>query len=68
MQRNVRSAMDNIKSDYSVVLELLYFEEMSYEEIGHVLKKSNKQIKNLAYRARLALKEELVKVGVDYEI
>lgn len=68
MQRNVRSAMDNIKSDYSVVLKLLYFEDMSYDEIGRVLRKTNKQIKNLAYRARLALKEELVKVGVEYEI
>ena len=68
MQKNVRSAMDNIKSDYSVVLQLLYFEDMSYEEIGRVLKKTNKQIKNLAYRARLALKEELIKGGVEYEI
>ena len=68
MQKNVRKAMDNIKSDYSVVLELLYFEDMSYEEIGRVLKKNNKQIKNLAYRARQALKEELEKVGVDYEV
>jgi len=68
LQKNVRSAMDNIKSDYAVVLELLYFEDMSYEEIGRVLKKTNKQIKNLAYRARLALKEELIKGGIDYEI
>ena len=68
IQKNVRSAMDNIKSDYSVVLELLYFEDMSYDEIERILRKTNKQIKNLAYRARLALKEELVKVGVEYEI
>jgi len=68
MQKNVRGAMDNIKSDYSVVLELLYFEDMSYEEIGQVLRKTNKQIKNLAYRARLALKEELIKGGISYEI
>ena len=68
LQKNVRKAMDNIKSDYSVVLELLYFEDMSYEEIGRVLKKTNKQIKNLAYRARLALKEELIKGGINYEI
>ena len=60
--------MDNIKSDYSVVLELLYFEDMSYDEIERILRQTNKQIKNLAYRARLALKEELVKVGVEYEI
>ena len=68
MQKNVRSAMDNINSDYCVVLELLYFEDMSYEEIGQVLKKTNKQIKNLAYRARLALKEELEKGEMNYEI
>jgi RNA polymerase sigma-70 factor (ECF subfamily) len=68
MQKNIRNAMDNIKLDYSVVLELLYFEDMSYDEIGRVLKKSNKQIKNLAYRARIALKEELRKDGVECEI
>ena len=68
IQRNVRSAMDKIKSDYCVVLELLYFEDMSYEDIGRVLKKTNKQIKNLAYRARLALKEELKKGEIEYEI
>lgn len=68
MQKNVHNAIGSIRFDYAVVLKLLYFEDMSYEEIGRVLKKTNKQIKNLAYRARLALKEELEKGGITYEI
>ena len=68
MQKNIQRALGNIKSDYSVVLKLLYFEDMSYDEIGHIIKKSSRQIKNLAYRARLALKEELIKEGIEYEV
>jgi RNA polymerase sigma factor (sigma-70 family) len=63
----IHQAMQNINPDYREVLHLLYFEEMSYDEAAVVLKKSNKQIKNLAYRARLALKSVFGKEGLDYE-
>ncbi len=65
--RHIRDAMKKIKDDYATVIHLLYFEGMSYEEIGKVMKKSNKQIKNLAYRARNSLKEVLEKEGFSYE-
>lgn len=65
--KNIQNAMKQINEVYAQVIHLLYFEGMSYEEIGKVLKKSNKQIKNLAYRARNSLKEVLEKEGFSYE-
>lgn len=60
-------AMDRISPDYRTVLYLFYFEDMTYEKISRVLRKSNKQIKNLAYRGRKALKSEMEKGGFTYE-
>ena len=65
--RHIQKAMTKINSLYAQVIHLLYFEDMSYEQIGKVLKKNNKQIKNLAYRARNSLKEVLEKEGFSYE-
>lgn len=65
--KHIRQAMKEINEMYAQVIHLLYFEEMSYEEIGKVLNKNNKQVKNLAYRARNSLKEVLEKEGFSYE-
>ena len=65
--KQIRDAIKQINETYGQVLHLLYFEGMSYEQIGKVLKKNNKQIKNLAYRARNSLKEVLEKEGFSYE-
>ena len=65
--KHIRQAMKEINEMYAQVIHLLYFEDMSYDEIGKVLRKSNKQVKNLAYRARNALKEVLEKEGFSYE-
>ena len=56
-------ALRNIKSEHKTVLTLLYFEDMSYDDIAKILKKNNKQIKNMAYSARRALKAALEKEG-----
>lgn len=66
-QRQVRLALSRLKADYRDVLYLLYFEEMSYDEAAEVLRKSRKQIGNLAYRGKQALEAELVKEGFSYE-
>lgn len=65
--KHIRQAIKKINEVYAQVIHLLYFESMSYEEIGKVMKKNNKQIKNLAYRARNSLKEVLEKEGFSYE-
>ncbi|MCI9273828.1 MAG: RNA polymerase sigma factor [Clostridiales bacterium] len=66
-KRQLYSAMDKINSEYHAVLYLLYFEKMSYDEAALVLKKNNKQIKNLAYRGKQALKSMMEKGGFFYE-
>lgn len=66
-KRQVRNALSRLKGDYRDVLYLIYFEEMSYDEAATVLKKSRKQIGNLAYRGKQALEAELVKEGFSYE-
>lgn len=59
--------MIDINPEYREVLHLLYFEDMSYDEAAAVLKKNNKQIKNLVYRAKKSLKIALEKEGFNYE-
>lgn len=65
--KTLHLAIKKLSEDYAMVLYLLYFEKLSYNEIGKVMKKSEKQIKNLAYRARNSLKEILIKEEFDYE-
>ena len=66
-QKHIHNALTKLPKDYKTVLYLIYFEDMSYSEIEKIMRKNNKQIKNLAYRARLALKEILGKEGISYE-
>ena len=63
----VRRAIRRLKTDYQQALYLTYFEGFSYAEAGVIIKKSRKQIENLIYNAKKALKSELEKEGFDYE-
>ena len=60
-------AMESIPYEYRQVLFLLYFEEMSRDEICEVMKKNKKQVYNLAERGKTVLREELQKRGYQYE-
>lgn len=60
-------AISNLIPDYSQVLHLVYFEGFSYAEAAGIMRKSERQIKNLAYRAKQSLKTELEKGGFEYE-
>ena len=53
--------------EYRNVLWLVYFEKFSNKETAIVLKKSERQIKNLLYRAKKSLKSKLEKEGFEYE-
>lgn len=64
--RQLYLALSKLNGDYRQVLTLLYFEEMSNEEICAVLGKHKKQLYNLTERARKALKEELERMEFDY--
>lgn len=64
---SVHRTMGRLCPDYRQVLWLVYFEDMSNAEAGAVMKKNNRQIENLLYRAKKALKSELEKEGFVYE-
>ncbi len=59
--RELHAALDKLNEDYKTVLHLVYFEDMSNSEAARVMKKNKKQIENLLYRAKHALKKELEK-------
>lgn len=63
----INMALDKINLEYRTILHLLYFEDMTYDQISIVLKKNKKQIKNLAYRAKRALRNAMEKEGFVYE-
>jgi len=60
-------AMEKLIPDYRQVLWLVYFEELSHEEVGTVMKKNSRQITNLLYRAKQSLRTELEKEGFSDE-
>ena len=59
--RALHEALGRIPQDYRTALHLIYFEDMSYEQAGRVMKKNRKQIENLVYRAKIALRKEMEK-------
>lgn len=63
----LHQCMKQLKPEYRQVLWLAYFEDFSYQQIGKIMKKSTHSIETLAYRARLALKQILIKEGFSYE-
>lgn len=63
----LHQALGQLQPTYSEVLYLAYFEALSNEEIAHVMKRNKRQIENLLYRAKQALRTELEKEGFVYE-
>jgi RNA polymerase sigma-70 factor (ECF subfamily) len=63
----VNKALAGIHSDYRAVLHLLFFEDITYEQAAIILNKSKKQMKDLVYRAKQALKVAMEKEGFVYE-
>ena len=58
-RRSLLQALDSLPDQYREALYLLYFEELSLEETAQVMKRSKKQIENLSYRGKAALREKL---------
>ena len=63
----VHRALSNINPDYGRVLYLKFFEDLSNDEIAAVLKRNKRQIENLLYQSKRALRSELDKEGFHYE-
>jgi len=62
-KRIVNFALNQLPEDMRVVVHLIYFEELSYEETSRIMKKNKKQIDNLLYRAKNTLRTILEKEG-----
>lgn len=60
-------SMQALPQQYRVVLHLQYFDEFEIAQICKIMGKTKKQVYNLLSRARLALKELLVKEGISGE-
>lgn len=62
-KRSLHQALKRLNPEYRQVLWLVYFESFSNAEAASVMKKSRRQIENLIYRAKKALRTELKKEG-----
>ena len=62
-KRTLNRALDSLPEDMRVVMHLIYFEDLSYDEAARVMKKNRKQIDNLLYRAKGQLRIILGKDG-----
>ena len=63
----VHKALSKLSTDYRTILWLVFFEGFSNKEAAIVLKKNDRQIKDLLYRAKQSLKSKLEKEGFIYE-
>ena len=59
-------ALEKLKPDYRQVLFLTYFEDRSIDAVASIMKKTNKQIYNLIFQGKKALKGKLMEMGTDY--
>ncbi len=58
-KRRLLSLIGKLPEDYATYLHLFYFEDLSADEIVKIMKKSKKQLANLAYRAKKALEQAM---------
>ena len=65
--RVIYEVLKNLNPDYRQILWLAYFEDFSNSEISTVMRKNKRQVKNLLYRAKNALKNELNKEDFIHE-
>lgn len=57
----IKKAMKKLKKEYQVIITLIDFNQLTYEEAGVVMEKTIPQIKSLIHNARKRLKEFLEK-------
>ena len=63
----IHRLMQSLNEDYRNVLWLIYFEEFSHKEVSLIMKKSDRQLKNLLYRAKQSLKSKMEEEGLNDE-
>ncbi len=62
-KRVVNAAIGRLSEDMRIAVHLVYFEDMTYDEAAKVMKKNQKQVDNLLYRAKKELRTILGKDG-----
>ncbi len=65
--RQVHRALARLNPDYARVLYLKYFADLDNAQISRVLHKSKRQVENLLYAAKQALKIKLEQEGITHE-
>lgn len=65
-QRQLYAALYRLKAEYRDALFMTCFEGLSHQETGRVMGKTEKQVTDLVYRGKAALKTELEKEGFAY--
>lgn len=63
----VRSIIDHLPSSYKLLINLYHLEELSYKEIEVITKLPVGTIKSYLSRARLVIKNEILKVFPDFK-
>ena len=64
-KRRVNEALRELPEDQQLAVHLVYFEEYSYADAARIMKKTRKQVDNLLYRAKNALRDM---IGEDGEL
>jgi RNA polymerase sigma-70 factor (ECF subfamily) len=62
LQEIIQKVLNSLPEKYRVILVLREIEELSYQEIAHVMKVSVNKVKVLLFRARQKMKEKLLPV------
>ena len=62
-KKAVHDAIAKLPGDMAEAVYLIYFEELSYQDAGTIMKKSRKQVDNLLYRAKKELRNILGEDG-----
>lgn len=60
-------AMRKLKREYRQILWLIYFEGFTHKEAARIMRRSTHSAETLSYRARQALKRNLLEEGYVYE-
>ena len=63
----LHQTLKKLHPEYRQILWLIYFEDFSNADAAVIMKKNARQMKNLVYRAKAALKSELEQEGFIYE-
>ena len=67
ISENVRKTINKLKQSYQLIIYLVDFEGMSYNEVAQIMGKSLGQVKSTLYNARQQLKSFLEKEEMKYE-